>query len=498
METYRIRFLDGPTLLRSIDLVREFMGVGLREAKELVETHGVILERATAAEARRVAARFAEVGAQVMVERTWRYIYAYDPRHPARGDQPLQRLRAGEGELAIDSGEIGSWDRPDLQALALADHRGGLDPDQVERLSVERLRAWDQAGMRVAEDEFAVLEALSAREPKLEAALSRRPDDREAHLIYGDWLLAAGDPRGQLVALQCALESADADPEERLRARERAFMREHAGHLFGPLRGVVAETADTGPGGRALALRWSRGFIAQAFVGPVGWSRSVGGPFEILAGLLRLPVAACLQTLGLTSALLSRPELEGLLCASPVVAQLRALELGDHVDGRRGPRHERSWSRLWPQLRQLRRLRFHDDQAPLRTLHSPTLEHLELHLADLGRFHEWLMASERFVADRLPRLRALSLVFSRGHSLVPATFADLMALPDFDGIDDLSLEVRDEPLPSGLVEILTMTPRIGGLRVLDLSRCRVDGASLRVLEEARARGRLPEDLRLPQ
>jgi uncharacterized protein (TIGR02996 family) len=76
---------------------------------------------------------------------------------------------------------------------------------------------------------------VSTSSPTLEhellAAIGRAaPDDDEARLVYADWLLERGDPRGELIHVQCALArigGAKSARSEPLRARERALLAEH-------------------------------------------------------------------------------------------------------------------------------------------------------------------------------------------------------------------------------------------------------------------------------
>jgi uncharacterized protein (TIGR02996 family) len=42
------------------------------------------------------------------------------------------------------------------------------------------------------------------RNPELEALIVADPDNQASYLVYGDWLLARGDIRGQLISLQIA------------------------------------------------------------------------------------------------------------------------------------------------------------------------------------------------------------------------------------------------------------------------------------------------------
>lgn len=57
---------------------------------------------------------------------------------------------------------------------------------------------------------------------ELEAAILDDPDSRDAYAVYADWLLQHGDPDGEFVAVQLALEDAPGDPA--LLARERELL----------------------------------------------------------------------------------------------------------------------------------------------------------------------------------------------------------------------------------------------------------------------------------
>jgi uncharacterized protein (TIGR02996 family) len=44
----------------------------------------------------------------------------------------------------------------------------------------------------------------TASNPGIEALIDAAPDDERLYLVYADWLQLQGDPRGELIALQCA------------------------------------------------------------------------------------------------------------------------------------------------------------------------------------------------------------------------------------------------------------------------------------------------------
>lgn len=89
--------------------------------------------------------------------------------------------------------------------------------------------------------ERAAWAALAEARPRVDAkgaeALLRRiedsPDDDEARLVWADWLLEAGDPRGEFVVLQVRAARGEATPAQR--RRERALFRDHRAQWLGVL-----------------------------------------------------------------------------------------------------------------------------------------------------------------------------------------------------------------------------------------------------------------------
>ena len=65
-----------------------------------------------------------------------------------------------------------------------------------------------------------------ATRAELEAAILADPDARAAYAVYADWLLERGDPDGELVAIQLALEDAPGDAALLARERELIAVRE--------------------------------------------------------------------------------------------------------------------------------------------------------------------------------------------------------------------------------------------------------------------------------
>lgn len=94
------------------------------------------------------------------------------------------------------------------------------------------------------------------RNPELEAAIVAAPDDPAARMIYGDWLQAEGDPRGEWAALRTRLEASPDDREVRLAAIEFEGARKR--DLFGAGEKAIA---------RAY-VGWRGGFVDELRIQP--------------------------------------------------------------------------------------------------------------------------------------------------------------------------------------------------------------------------------------
>jgi uncharacterized protein (TIGR02996 family) len=87
----------------------------------------------------------------------------------------------------------------------------------------------------------------------LEAALIDNPDDLAAHMAYADLLAEQGDPRGEFIQVQLALEDPTRPAEERrrLQARERELLDAHERTWLGELAPLLLGT----PEERAALIR---------------------------------------------------------------------------------------------------------------------------------------------------------------------------------------------------------------------------------------------------
>ena len=191
--------------------------------------------------------------------------YLFDPKHPARAEQVMQRLRVDGRKLVIERGTFAAWEVVRTKRV--------LMPSAIDA----RLAKAREQGLAIESDPFAVLDRLSARHPELEAAIQAIDDldsaaGREALTVYADFLQSAGDARGTLAALQ--LRDSDGATRE--------WLASHRAQLFGPL------AADSW---RSPKLRWRGGWI----IGFVQLGNRI--PQASFADLFRLPACACLRSL---------------------------------------------------------------------------------------------------------------------------------------------------------------------------------------------------------
>ncbi len=107
----------------------------------------------------------------------------------------------------------------------------------------------------------------------LEAALAADPDDLVTHVAYADYLSECGDPRGDYIRLQLALEDR-AQPADRLRAMETEAYRlrqRHAAEWLGPLypfeNPVRAGRPTADPDGVTIDVQYRRGWVHRLRTG---------------------------------------------------------------------------------------------------------------------------------------------------------------------------------------------------------------------------------------
>jgi uncharacterized protein (TIGR02996 family) len=279
----------------------------------------------------------------------------------------------------------------------------------------------------------------------LEAAIIENPDDPAGYLVYADWLLTHGDPRGELIVI--AHRKGEVTDEQKA-----------------TLLGRFAETKP-----ETFELEWQLGFIKSA---TIGWEMFAGesedDPSHVqLAAFLALPAARFLQTLHLGPTSdedeMSMDEL-ALAIEAAAPPCLRDLFLGDTSDwdiSSTSTRMPRSAS-----IPQIRTLRLHagqhtlDDQIDLPNLVDFTIESGGLDTASL----------RSIATARWPNLESLEIWFGDPNYGASGGVADIAEILAGTGLAKLRhLALCNCPFADELAVALTTAPVTRQLQTLDLS-----------------------------
>jgi uncharacterized protein (TIGR02996 family) len=98
----------------------------------------------------------------------------------------------------------------------------------------------------------------------LDRAILDDPNDIAGHAAYADWLTEQGDPRGEFIHVQLALEDPSRSPDERkeLKKREAELLKKHRAKWIGDWAALIDQS---GPSGRGQ-LAFDRADLDRFFV----------------------------------------------------------------------------------------------------------------------------------------------------------------------------------------------------------------------------------------
>lgn len=338
------------------------------------------------------------------------------------------------------------------------------------------------------------------------------PDDDRPRLVFADWLQKHGDPRGELIAVQCALARhaathADVGPLAPLESRERALLkaygrawlidaetRLHAWGEFGFRRGFIESlTFNGGYAGAAERVRVAAPLLRALSVlelDELAASPALAGIEELtirsehpnvreLDALAANPDAGDLRRLGVVYGSPSQKELFALLALPLPLDELALGFYGEPFYGRLALEHlakqpVRASLRAL-RIRWLRRLAF------VRELGTalPALETLQLESADLAT--EDIYA----IAAAFPRLAVLDLADNE-HRIADLDLARLLAAaPNLRRLRLAQLALTDAQ-----VSTLAASPDARRLVQLDLASNRLGDAGAFALAASEHLGNL--------
>lgn len=110
-------------------------------------------------------------------------------------------------------------------------------PDEAKALKEHDKLVAEKLAKGYVETTTATPVVTSPLRAALEAALIENPTDLASHMAFADYLNEQGDPRGELVQVQLALEDGTKPAKERkqLQAREKALLTAHERSWLGPM-----------------------------------------------------------------------------------------------------------------------------------------------------------------------------------------------------------------------------------------------------------------------
>jgi uncharacterized protein (TIGR02996 family) len=297
--------------------------------------------------------------------------------------------------------------------------------------------------------------------------IDEAPDDLSLYLVLSDHFQESGDPRGELIAVQCALAQAtDAKERERLEQKQAAFFKAH--HLA--LMGAKDEVALAG-------AKWSNGYVRSAGTPPA----------SLLAAFLRHPSTRFLQELTIQNPYLPTGEMVDRI-AETRHPSLRRLTFNS-TQGKQVGLDPVDITRVVSWLPRLRELLVCAHAISLRPADSQ-LDRLELvsegptaSLLEVISEAKWPRLKELWIDHSRPRYRQLwrrsggrPPHLEEGGGFVPRKFFLGKATPALE-----FLALRSIDLDVAFYQALCAAPLLRQLRRLDLSHARLDDETMRPL-----------------
>ena len=315
----------------------------------------------------------------------------------------------------------------------------------------------------------------------LEAALVKDPDDLATHAAYADYLSEQGDPRGEFIQVQLALEDPKRPAKERksLMKREVELMMIHQRAWLADLDPFLLDRdADSGRGD--VQWQFRRGWLSDLTIHRLTakFARALG----------KAPAARLLRQLTITSLAFDDQFKDySPLLKAPFLDSLRIFRLGDHWDSTEGIQNSHWWGPLphsdfFGQLSRLEEL-YLNVSIELNSLFAlPTLTHLRV----LQVYHTDEFPLEVLAGNgALGNLTRLSLQPNTGaywNDRSPYTLAGFRALVQSPYLKSLThLHLHQTNFGDAACEELVSSGVLKRLKVLDLMYGSMTDAGARLL-----------------
>jgi uncharacterized protein (TIGR02996 family) len=300
----------------------------------------------------------------------------------------------------------------------------------------------------------------------LEAALVANPDDLPSHMAYADYLNEQGDPRGEFIQIQLALEDKKKAPAQRkqLQEREEELLKAHGRDWLGELASNFLDAPER-QWGRKMEFRFARGWIDRLQIA------NLSAP--LAEAFCHTPMLRLLRELLVQERGWDDPGLEQ-LAAAPYFGNVRLFQLGPedncHTDGEQAVE-------FVEQMPRIQELRLYAHRVDLRQLLALPLPHLRV--LDVRHQHEYPL--EVLAAN--PTLGKLTHLTLWPHALrpdddgsyIPAqAVRDLVHSPHLTSLTHLHIYLSDLG-DEGCMEIVR-SGILKRLKVLDLWSGRITDA----------------------
>jgi uncharacterized protein (TIGR02996 family) len=339
----------------------------------------------------------------------------------------------------------------------------------------------------------------------LEAALVENPDDLASHAAYADHLQDLGDPRGEFIQVQLALEDEKLPPAQRkkLRARETNLLGEHEPTWLGPLAAALKlRRLEAGARGTEPAFQFAHGWLDSLHFDVLGAFGAVALADAPGARLLRqLLIDGIEFEAGLPEedeAFMARVEdlredsgCMDVLTASPHLGNIRVLRIGEPIDpdfdegigchcSAQGV--EQFIARL-PRLEELYLLAHAINVAKLFEL--PNLTHLRVLQLYHQDDHPFTILAKNPAAGNLTTLQCHARSYASTASRIP--LGELQALCESEHLRSLRyLRLRLTDLGNDGCRALVESGMLRQLKVLDLRLGTITDEGAKVLADCPA------------
>ncbi|HEX8538484.1 MAG TPA: WGR domain-containing protein [Cystobacter sp.] len=302
---------------------------------------------------------------------------------------------------------------------------------------------------------------LAKRNPELEAAIEKDPDNVEGYLVYGDWLQSQGDPRGELIALQCAAHQASGEEATTLKRQASALVRKYKKYLLGTLADKEDNEVDVG---------WRFGFIQSARLARGDFDSEFDVP-EAVTRLMALPSARFLRELTVGMVDFEGENYYGGVIGALAETKCPTLEKLFLGDFEYPDETEISWSYvedispLYTAFPRLRSLKLRGGSLKMGEVNLPELREFTVESGGVP-----LEAVQSLVKANWPKLERLEVWFGAENYGAGGGVDDIQPLLDGKGVPALKhLGLRNAEFTNELCKALPRAKILSQLETLDLS-----------------------------